>query len=120
MARWFEARPAAALHLSVLTLGELRKGVETIKDTERRYKLIDWLETELPIFFTGRILPIDAKTADRWGHLVTQAGRPLPVIDSLLAATALTHNLALVTRNLRDFAFKGLALIDPWQETVGS
>ncbi len=117
---WFEERPAAALYLSVLTLGELRKGIETIADTERRHRLSDWLETELPTFFTGRIPPIDAKTADRWGRLIAQAGRPLPAIDSLLAATALTHNLTLVTRNLRDFAFKSLMLIDPWQETAGS
>ena len=118
--QWFEARPAAALHLSVLTLGELRKGMQTIEDIERRHKLIDWLETELPIFFAGRILPIDAKTADRWGRLMAQVGRPLPAIDSLLAATALTHDLTLVTRNARDFAFENLALIDPWQETAGS
>lgn len=109
-----------ALYLSVLALGELRKGIETIKDTERRHKLVDWLETELPIFFAGRILPIDAKTADRWGHLTAKGRRPLPAIDSLLAATALTHSLALVTRNVRDFAFEGLELVDPWQEAGGS
>lgn len=91
-----------------------------IEETERRHRLIDWLETELPIFFAGRILPIDAKAADRWGRLMAQAGRPLPAIDSLLAATALIHNLTLVTRNVRDFAFENLALIDPWQETAGS
>ena len=120
VARWFEARPSTALYLSVLTLGELRKRIEIIEETERRHRLIDWLETELPIFFAGRILPIDAKTADRWGRLMAQAGRPLPAIDSLLAATALIHNLTLVTRNVRDFAFENLALIDPWQETAGS
>ena len=64
--------------------------------------MLGWLETELPTFFSGRILPIDAAVADRWGRMVAQAGRPLPAIDSLLAATALQHGSILVTRNLRD------------------
>lgn len=118
VARWFEARPATTLHLSVLTLGELRKGIEGVQDAQRRRKLVDWLEAELPAFFAGRILPVDAKVADRWGQVVAQAGRPVPVIDSLLAATALTHNLALVARNVRDFAFQGLTVIDPWHENA--
>lgn len=61
-------------------------------------------------------LPIDAQVADRWGHLVAQADRSLPAIDSLLAATALTHGLTLVTRNRRDFQHPGLVVIDPWVE----
>lgn len=78
---WFEERPAAALYLSVLTLGELRKGIETIADTERRHRLSDWLETALPIFFAGRTPPIDAKTADRWGVLLPRlAARFQPLI----------------------------------------
>lgn len=114
---WFSQRPATTLFLSVLTLGEIRKGIEALPDGERRLKLLDWLEVELPAFFAGRVLPIDARVADRWGHLMAQAGRPLPAIDSLLAATALTHGLTLVTRNVRDFAFPDLTVIDPWTET---
>jgi predicted nucleic acid-binding protein len=112
--QWFAQRPAGTLYLSVLTLGEIRKGIESLADPTRRLALLDWLETELPAFFMGRILPVDAPVADRWGRLVAQAGRPLPAIDSLLAATATQHGLTLVTRNVRDVAPLGVALINPW------
>jgi len=102
------------LFLSVLTLGELRKGIEGMNDATRRRALLDWLEAELPDFFTGRILPVDAHVADRWGRLVAAASRPVPAIDSLLAATAAHHGLSLVTRNGRDFADLGLDVINPW------
>ncbi len=111
---WFSNRPATTLYLSVLTLGELRKGIETLTDTSRRLALLDWLEADLPQFFIGRILPVDLAVADRWGRLVAQVGRPLPAIDSLLAATALQHGLHLVTRNQRDFELPGLEVINPW------
>jgi predicted nucleic acid-binding protein len=114
--RWLEGRPATTLYLSVLTLGELRKGIEALPEGARKRRLLDWLEVALPGFFAGRVLPIDARVADRWGQLVAQAGRPVPAIDSLLAATALTHGLTLVTRNLRDFQYPGLAVVDPWSE----
>ncbi|MEQ1667913.1 MAG: type II toxin-antitoxin system VapC family toxin [Sulfuriferula sp.] len=114
---WFSKRPASSLYLSVLTLGELRKGVEGIADTERRMTLLDWLEADLPNFFMGRILAVDVHVADRWGRMVAQAGRPLPAIDSLLAATAAHHDLSLVTRNVKDFANVGLEVINPWGES---
>jgi hypothetical protein len=112
--RWMADRPATTLHLSVLTLGELRKGVEGMAEGARKRRLLDWLEVELPAFFAGRILPVDATVADRWGRLLAQAGRPLPAIDSLLAATALAHGLTLITRNLRDFQHPNLPVLDPW------
>jgi predicted nucleic acid-binding protein len=111
---WFAQRPSSTLFLSVLTLGEIRKGAEGVADAQRRMALIDWLEADLPAFFTGRILPIDTHVADRWGRLVATTGRPLPAIDSLLAATALHHGLYLVTRNERDFTNLGLQVINPW------
>jgi toxin FitB len=114
VAAWFAQRPAGTLYLSVLTLGEIRKGIESLNDPARRRPLLDWLETDLPAFFTGRILPIDAAVADRWGHLTARAGRPLPAIDSLLAATALHHGLTLVTRNVRDVEGLGAEVLDPW------
>lgn len=113
---WFAQRPATTLYLSVLTLGEIRKGIDPLPDDERKLKLLDWLEVELPTFFSSRILPVDAAVADRWGRLIAQAGRPRPAIDSLLAATALTHGLKLVTRNVRDFDFPALDVINPWQD----
>ena len=111
---WFSQRPATTLYLSVLTLGEIRKGIEVLPDPARRLTLLDWLETRLPAFFAGRILPIDAAVADRWGRMVAQAGRPVPAIDSLLAATAEQHGLTLVTRNLRDVKGLAVQVINPW------
>ena len=111
---WFASRPASTLYLSVLTFGELRKGIEGVPDAKRRMALTDWLETDLPAFFAGRILPVDAQVADRWGRLLSAAGRPLPAIDSLLAASAALHGLSMVTRNSRDFVDLGLDVINPW------
>jgi predicted nucleic acid-binding protein len=108
-------RPSSSLYLSVLTIGELRKGIDALPDGDRKCRLLDWLETDIPAFFTGRILPVDAAVADRWGRLLAQVGRPLPAIDSLLAATALTHGLTLLTRNLKDFRHPDLPVIDPWK-----
>lgn len=112
---WINERPATTLFLSVLTLGEIRKGVENLADSPRRLALLDWLETELPAYFAGRLLAVDAGVSDRWGRLQAQAGRPLPAIDSLLAATALHHGQVLVTRNSRDFVYPGLEVVNPWQ-----
>lgn len=116
---WFAARATQSLFVSVLTLGEIRKGIETLGDDSvdaaRRQALSDWLEVDLPTFFLGRILSVDLPVSDRWGYLQAQARRPLPAIDSLLAATALHHNLTLVTRNVRDFAGFGLNVINPWE-----
>ena len=111
---WLQARPAQTLFLSVLTLGEIRKGTDGMADVSRRQAIADWLEVELPQYFSGRLLAVDARTADRWGRLMASAGRPLPAIDGLLAATALQHDLTLVTRNTRDFAGLGLRLLNPW------
>lgn len=113
---WFSQRPAGTLYLSVLTVGEVRKGVEAMPDLERRLVLLDWLETELPAFFSGRILPIDMAVADRWGHMLAQAARPLPAVDSLLAATASQHGLILVTRNVRDVQGLGVQILNPWDD----
>ena len=111
---WLSQRPPATLYISVLTLGEIRKGLEGVSDESRRQSLLDWLETDLPAFFTGRILPLDAAVADRWGRLVAAAGRPLPAIDSLLAATALEHDLVLITRNVKDFTGLPVEIFNPW------
>ena len=111
---WVQARPRDALFLSVLTLGEIRKGIERVEDSLRKQALIDWLEVELPSYFLGRVLALDAHVADRWGRLMADAARPLPAIDSLLAATALQHDLTLVTRNIKDFTGLGVRLLNPW------
>jgi hypothetical protein len=112
---WFQAVPDDALHLSVLTLGEIRKGVEQLRASRRRERLRVWLEQDLTDWFGTRLLPIDNVVADRWGRLLAQAGRPMPAIDSLLAATALHHQLRLVTRNVNNFDFPGLEVVNPWK-----
>jgi len=111
---WFQDVPDAALHLSVLTLGELRKGVESLPEDKRRERLRVWLENDLAEWFGDRLLPVTAGVADLWGRLLAQAGRPMPAIDSLIAATALQHGLRMVTRNEKDFIFPGLEVINPW------
>lgn len=114
VAAWFEEVADEALHLSVLTLGELRRGVEKLPSGKRKEKLRYWLEQELPAWFGTRLLPIDAAVADTWGRLQAGAERTLPAVDSLLAATALHHHLRLVTRNTMDFDVGGLETINPW------
>lgn len=112
---WFDKTPDDALHVSVLTLGEIRKGIEKMAQTEHRERLRIWLEHNLPDWFEDRILPVDNHVAERWGVLSAELGRTPPAIDSLLAATALHHGLRLVTRNEQDFDFPSLEVINPWK-----
>lgn len=111
---WLEPLPSEALYISVLTLAEIRKGVEGLADTQRRERLRQWLEHDLPAWFEARVLPVDLAVADRWGRLLGELGRSAPSIDSLLAATALHHDLRLVTRNAPDFEYPGLEVVNPW------
>jgi toxin FitB len=105
---------AAGLFLSVLTLGELRKGVEAKRraDPAAAGQLGAWVDG-IETTFADRVVPIDAETARHWGEL--SAGRSLPVIDTLIAATAISRGLILVTRNTRDVEATGVPLVDPWQ-----
>jgi predicted nucleic acid-binding protein len=115
---WMEAADESLLHLSVLTLGEIRKGLAALPQGRRRTRLEVWLEVDLRARFSGRILPVDAAVADRWGLLAAQAKRngvSLPIIDGLLAATALHHNLTLVSRNVCDFAAAQVPVLNPWE-----
>ena len=114
--QWLEATDNDSLYASVLTLGEIRFGVELLPPSKRRTQLEQWLDRDLPEWFEGRILPIDHPIADRWGLLRAQAqmkGRPLSVVDGSLAATAVQHGLTIVSRNANDFAVVGLAVVDP-------
>lgn len=112
---WISATDEELMHLSVLTLGEIRKGIVALKDPSRRVALETWLDSDLAIRFRGRILPVDGAVADRWGRIAAHAGArtPLPVIDGLLAATALHHNLTFVTRNTKDVDAVGVPLFNP-------
>ena len=109
---FIDATSESLLYLSVLTLGEIRKGISALPATSRRISLETWLDDDLALRFFGRILPIDQSVADRWGRISAQ--QAIPVIDGLLAATALQHNLTLVTRNTKDVAATGVAVFNPW------
>lgn len=111
---WLKSIPSSQLYISVLTLGELRKGIEKLKESKRKVDLTLWFEQELIKWFDGNILPIDQAVAERWGYLLATSKQPLPAIDSLLAATALTNNLKMVTRNVKDFKCDGLEVINPF------
>lgn len=110
---FLEAANAERLFLSVLTLGELRKGVAAKRRTDAGIadRLALWVD-EIECSFTDRVLPVDAAAARIWGEL--SAARSLPVVDTLIAATAMTRGLTLVTRNARDVAATGVMLLDPW------
>jgi predicted nucleic acid-binding protein len=115
---WVEGVAADLLYLSVLTLGELRKGIDLHPDPVRRARVDAWLVDTLLPWFEGRILTVDQRVADRWGSIAARgqaSGSPLPVIDGLLAATALCQDLTLVTRNIRDVECTGVPALDPWE-----
>lgn len=114
---WINAADESLLYLSVLTLGEIRKGIASVRAASRRAALENWYSGELLARFSGQILPIDESVADRWGRLTASAAarkHTLPVIDGLLAATAIDHNLTFVTRNTKDVSMLDVSLFNPW------
>jgi toxin FitB len=115
--RWLASTPKESQFVSVITLAEIKKGIGLLAEGNRRQQLEDWLNADLEAWFSGRVLPIDRPVADRWALLLVRcsgSGRPLPSIDSLLAATALAHDLVMVTRNIKDFEGTGVKILSPW------
>lgn len=116
--QWLETTKRELQYVSVISLAEIQKGIELLPIGKRRAQLEQWFKQELEIWFSGRVLPVDREVASHWASLIAkmmQMGRPLPTIDSLIAATALAYDLSLVTRNVRDFQDAGVATINPWQ-----
>jgi toxin FitB len=119
---WLEARPAIELAISVLTLGEIEKGVQLLPAGPKRERLAEWLAAELPQQFTGRILSVDERVSREWGRLTAEgrrAGRELPVVDGLLLAAAAAHGLTFVTRNERDCSGRGVPILNPFPSDGG-
>jgi predicted nucleic acid-binding protein len=107
-----------SVFLSVMTIGEICNGIATLPVSQRRTALQDWLDIDVRSWFAGRILPVTEAIAERWGHLAAasrQHGLALAVVDGVIAATALHHDLTLVTRNVRDFAGLGIDISNPWE-----
>lgn len=106
-----------SVFLSVMTIGEICKGIDLLPVSKKRSGLQSWLDTDVRSWFGGRILPVTESIAERWGHLAAatkQRGIATTVVDGVIAATALEHGLTLVTRNVKDFAGLGVVLLNPW------
>jgi predicted nucleic acid-binding protein len=106
-----------SLFLSVMTIGEICKGIDILPVSQKRNALQSWLDIDVRSWFAGRILPVTEPIAERWGHLAAaarQRGIAVAVVDGVIAATALEHGLTLVTRNVKDFASLGVVLLNPW------
>lgn len=118
---WVDGQEAHTLFLSVVTIGEVRKGIEKLPDSQRKHDLGVWLRNDLLLRFDGRIALIDVDVMLRWGELtgnLERAGKKMAAIDSLIAAVALHTGLTLVTRNEDDFKYAGLRLLNPWLEVT--
>jgi toxin FitB len=114
---WLKNQARDSQFLSVVTMGELRKGATLLQPSARRTQIEHLIEVLVPAWFAGRILPVTQSIAERWGVLEAQqelAGLPFGVADGMIAATALEHGLTVVTRNTKHFEGLGLSLINPW------
>ena len=114
---WLNGQDSDHLFLSVVTIGEIQRGISKLSDAGRSNKLKEWLEDELMIKFDRRILPLDVHVMQGWGILIAgleKIGFKMPVIDSLIAATAVSLNFTIVTRNIKDFNNSGVQLHNPW------
>jgi toxin FitB len=111
---WLDSVEPEKCFVSVLTLGELRKGVLKLGAGRQRERLSHWLDDTLAQWFGERVITIDQSVCTCWAELLAAAVRPLPAIDSLLAASAVAHELVVATRNVRDFELPGVKVINPW------
>ncbi len=116
--KWLAKVDQNNLFLSVITIGEIEKGVAKLAESVRKKKISEWLHDDLIIRFQKHILPIDTKVMIVWGKqlaLLEQKGRTLPAIDSMIAATAISHELILVTRNINGFEPTDVEIFNPWE-----
>ncbi|HPH95035.1 MAG TPA: type II toxin-antitoxin system VapC family toxin [Anaerolineaceae bacterium] len=114
---WLDSIDEEKLYLSVITIGEIQRGIERLPESHRKTGLLVWMNNGLMARFGPRILPLDAPTLFLWGSLTARmeaGGQPIPVMDSLIIATALQNNLIIATRNVADFMPAGVQVINPW------
>jgi len=115
---WLRSVPASACHASIITLGEIRRGILRLPAAARRRKLEKWMREEFQPAFAGRILPLGEEEITAWAQMLAgmeKRGRSMPAIDSLIAATALARDLTIATRNTEDFAQSGARVFNPWR-----
>jgi len=115
--KWFADQDELSMFLSVITFGELRKGIEKLPDSKKKKELNRWVKEDLKHRFKNRILYINMEEVNKWGEILATAeknGKPLPAIDSLIAATALVHDFSIVTRNTKDMEDSGVVVTNPW------
>jgi len=115
--KWFADQDELSMYLSVITFGELRKGIEKLPDSNKKKELNRWVKEDLNQRFKNRVLNITIEEVNKWGEILAAAeknGRPLPAIDSLIAATAKVHDLSVVTRNTQDLEGSGVEVVNPW------
>ena len=116
--QWIDNIEQESVYLSVITIGEIYKGIEKLPESKRKINLQQWLNNELLIRFQGKILAIDTSVMLVWGELTGKLeveGKKMPAMDSLIAAIAIHNNCSLVTRNQDDFKYAGLTIVNPWE-----
>jgi toxin FitB len=116
---WVLSENETSFYVSVLTFGELHKGVEKLPDSKKKEELQVWIEDELKNRFQNRIIGIDMRVSILWGKIqcfAEKKGKPMPAIDSLIAATGIAYELTVVTRNVTDMEQSGVKLLNPWLE----
>ncbi|BCG63607.1 MAG: toxin FitB [Methyloprofundus sp.] len=114
---WIQSQDEESLYLSVLTFGEIEKGIEKSTDAARKRKLQLWVEEDLKKRFVGRVVPINIDVSVKWGAIQGHAellGKPMPAIDGLIAVSGLVHNCIVVTRNVADMEQSTVELLNPW------
>jgi toxin FitB len=121
--KWFADQDELSMNLSVITFGELRKGIEKLPGSKKKKELNRWLNEDLSRRFKNRVLNITIDEVNKWGEILAAAekdGKSLPAIDSLIAATAQVHDLSVVTRNTKDMEGSGAEVINPWAYQLNS
>lgn len=115
---WVTEIPETSLYLSVLTFGEIHKGIEKLPESKKKDTLHKWVNSDLTVRFKGRIIDLNLDVAAKWGQiqgLAEKSGKPMPLIDGLISATAITYDLIVVTQNTKDMEGSGVSLINPWK-----